>query len=262
MPRPLACKQLKYNSVEIDLDESSCLDSAEFTTRLHVTIKDLKVRKMSAAYLRLSSSLGHLIPLAAHVGFRFHNAEGNHATMLLWLAGSECKVPPFATHHLGVGSAVVSMDRKRLLVVREKDRGQGLNAWKLPGGYVNLGEEISAAAEREVKEETGIEATFMEVLAFRHQLKIQFGRGDLYIICRLSARSNEITVDEEIEDARWMEVKYIYISSASLSVLIFFAYIRKQFEFNSGILTKSCFVLSCFFILLYFEIYCVGLRFL
>ncbi|XP_071911375.1 pectin acetylesterase 6-like [Coffea arabica] len=39
--------------------------------------------------------------------------------------------------------------------------------WNLPTGVVNEGEDISAAAIREVKEETGIETRFLEVLAFR-----------------------------------------------------------------------------------------------
>ena len=203
---PLPYNQLKYNSVEIELNSSllETNDSTEFTTRLYVTLNHLREKKVNAVFLKLSTLFGHLIPLAAHCGFKFHNAEGDSATMLLWLGKGECKVPPYATHHLGVGACV--LNGSELLVVREKDRGQGLNNWKLPGGYANLGEDISKAAEREVREETGIISSFTEVLGFRHQLKIQFGRGDLYVICRMKAENKTIKVDEEIDDARWIEL--------------------------------------------------------
>lgn len=202
----LPYNQRRYNSVEIDLNSNllETNDSTEFTTRLYVTLTHLQEKEVSAVFLKVSALFGHLIPLAAHCGFKFHNAEGDCATMLLWLDKGECKVPPFATHHLGVGACV--LNGSRLLVVREKDNGHGLNNWKLPGGYANLGEDISTAVEREVKEETGVLSSFIEVLGFRHQLKVQFGRGDLYVICRLKAESTTITVDEEIDDAKWIEL--------------------------------------------------------
>jgi ADP-ribose pyrophosphatase YjhB (NUDIX family) len=46
------------------------------------------------------------------------------------------KVPLFATHHCGVGSAVITEDKK-ILMVREKSKEY--QNWKLPGGYINLG---------------------------------------------------------------------------------------------------------------------------
>ena len=33
-------------------------------------------------------------------GFKFHHAEGDSSSMLLWLASSDNRVPPFATHHV------------------------------------------------------------------------------------------------------------------------------------------------------------------
>ena len=46
-----------------------------------------------------------------------------------------------------------------MLVVQEKSGpSAGINMWKLPGGLVDSKEDISAAAVREVWEETGVKA--------------------------------------------------------------------------------------------------------
>ena len=130
----------------------------------------------------------------------------------MWLPASECKVPSYASHHLGVAGAVVipnendPTDRK-LLVVREKSK---LNDWKLPGGYSNLGEDFGDAAQREIFEETGIKSVFKSVLTLRNSHNIQFGCSDIYVICRMiieDPKKIEITIDSEVDDAKWMSLK-------------------------------------------------------
>jgi hypothetical protein len=50
--------------------------------------------------------------------------------MLLWLDdNTECKVPPFATHHCGVGGVVIN-NNNEILLVKEKSKN---STWKLPG---------------------------------------------------------------------------------------------------------------------------------
>lgn len=82
---------------------------------------------------------------------------------------------------------------------------------------MNLGEDFSDAAVREIFEETGVLSTFTSVLTVRHSHNIQFGRSDVYVICKMSLGRNkgnnqsdsiekqmEITVDQEIDSAKWV----------------------------------------------------------
>lgn len=71
-----------------------------------------------------------------------------------------------------------------MLCVRET--GKNYLPWKIPGGLAELGEHIDEAAVREVEEETGIKCKFHSVLGVRHTHGLQFGRSDLYFVCRLS----------------------------------------------------------------------------
>nr|XP_016438200.1 PREDICTED: nudix hydrolase 8-like [Nicotiana tabacum] len=55
-----------------------------------------------------------------------------------------------------------------LLVVQEKHSAPALSGlWKIPTGFILESEEIFTGVVREVKEETGIDTEFVEVMAFR-----------------------------------------------------------------------------------------------
>ena len=69
----------------------------------------------------------------------------------------------FPDHPLvGVGGAVIH--RNRVLLIRRG--GEPLKGeWSIPGGLVELGEELPEGARRELREETGLEVEPVEIVA-------------------------------------------------------------------------------------------------
>ena len=85
--------------------------------------------------------------------------------------------------------------------------------WKLPGGLVDPGEDIAAAAVREVKEETGVDAEFVSIAAFRETHQGPFGTSDLYCVCVLKLADHykgklpePMPEEKEIAAAEWMDL--------------------------------------------------------
>ncbi|ERN00212.1 hypothetical protein AMTR_s00111p00104850 [Amborella trichopoda] len=94
----------------------------------------------------------------------------------------------------------------KVLVVQEKYCSSTFSGvWKLPTGFVVESEEIFSGAIREVREETGIDTEFVEVMAIRHAHRVAFEKSDLFFVCLLRPLSTQIIVDElEIQAAKWM----------------------------------------------------------
>ena len=95
----------------------------------------------------------------------------------------------YATPKLDI-RAVVLDGEGAVLLVREKEDG----LWTLPGGWVDVGESPSEAAEREVKEESGYEVRAVRLLALWDRDKhphppIPFHVYKLFFLCELSGGS-------------------------------------------------------------------------
>ncbi len=105
---------------------------------------------------------------------------------------------------VGVGGVVVH--RGRVLLVRRGS--QPLKGeWSIPGGVVELGEDLARAARRELKEETGLEVKPLEVLAAFDRIHRQGRRVKYHFViidfaCRL--KRGRLKPASDVLDARWV----------------------------------------------------------
>lgn len=153
-------------------------------------------------WLTLPIRFSCFIPLATELGFVFHNCLEHEITLIL-KAPTTTFVPFIPTHTLGAG-AIVKNNANQILVIKE----HGMNGYKLPGGHIELGEKIETAIIREVLEETGVQAEFQSILGFTTRHPFQFGKTNMYLVCRLNAISETIAIydKDEIAEAKWMDI--------------------------------------------------------
>jgi ADP-ribose pyrophosphatase len=111
----------------------------------------------------------------------------------------------FPAARVGVG-AVIIRDGLVLLVKRGREPAKGL--WAVPGGAVEPGETLQAAAEREIFEETGVVIRAGEpIFAFDLIEKDETGALKFhYVIVDLRAEyvSGEPVAADDAADARWL----------------------------------------------------------
>lgn len=70
------------------------------------------------------------------------------------------------------------------------------------------GEDIIAAAVREVKEETGVDAKFESLVTFRHNHEMMFGNSDIYVVLMMNALSEQIESSQrEVNKCQWMDIE-------------------------------------------------------
>ena len=182
-------------------------DSKEsFLAILRSSLIEWKAQRRRGVWLKLPIEKAQYIPLAVEEGFVFHHAEKDYVMLTTWLSEQENHMPPGASHHVGVGCVVVSPDNKILLVQERNGPLKDSGIWKIPTGYVEHGEDIPAAACREVLEETGIDAEYAGLLCFRQAHNVLFGKSDLFFVCILRPKSNAISHQpSEIVACEWHE---------------------------------------------------------
>ncbi|KAK3141884.1 hypothetical protein QOZ80_4BG0339450 [Eleusine coracana subsp. coracana] len=197
----------EYGGVVVDADTLPA-DKDAFATSLAASLSYWKSVGKKGVWLKLPVDRAEFVPLAVKEGFKYHHAEEAYLMLTYWIPDEPCMLPANASHQVGVGGFVIN-DQMEVLVVQEKYCGSCLDgAWKLPTGFILASEEIYTGAIREVKEETGVDTEFVDVVAFRHAHKVAFQKSDLFFICMLRPVSNEIKIDEtEIQAAKWMPLE-------------------------------------------------------
>ncbi|XP_031492665.1 nudix hydrolase 7-like isoform X1 [Nymphaea colorata] len=196
-----------YDGVTVTIKEQ--IDVGVFVAKLRASLTKWKEQRKKGIWLNIPCDCAKLVPAAIEEGFRYHHAEPTYLMLVKWLPDTPNVLPIYATHRLGIGAVVIN-NKKEVLVVQEKaGYFKGSGVWKLPTGVVEEGEDISTGAKREVMEETGIEAEFVEILGFRESHKAHFNKkSDLFFVCMLEPKTYAIVKqDSEIADAQWMPVE-------------------------------------------------------
>ncbi|CAI8590517.1 unnamed protein product [Vicia faba] len=192
-----------YGGVIVELDQ--LMDSTTFVSILRASILHWKKLGKKGVWIKLPIHLVNLAEALVKEGFWYHHAEPNYLMLVNWIPESPNTIPANATHRVGISSFVLNEKREVLVVKENSGQFQGTGVWKFPTGVVDQGEDICVAAVREVKEETGVDSEFLEVLAFRQSHNSFFAKSDLFFLCMLRPLSSEIQIQNlELEGAQWM----------------------------------------------------------
>ncbi|CAK0852142.1 unnamed protein product, partial [Prorocentrum cordatum] len=186
------------------------LSLGEFEAALDTSLEEWRRRQLKSAWLHVPLRLAPLMAAAAARGFEVHRGRGEVVVLKQWLRPDlEDKVPPGATHQVGVAGFVLSEGNELLLMKEAAPARRAAPAqWKLPGGLLEPGESFGEAACREVYEEVGIRCRFASVLAFWHRHGLPWGQSDLYVVCRLEPLTRELRPDPtEVAACCWMPVE-------------------------------------------------------
>lgn len=192
-------------------------DPAEFASLLPQALTQWRQDAFRSVWLEIPIAKATLIAVATAHGFEFHSTDPDALTLTLRLAEG-VTLPGGATHQIGAGGVVIN-DKNELLVIVERAHAQTMpNYFKLPGGAVDPRERIADAVEREVWEETGVKAKFEAVATFRHWIDYRPNMSDIYVICRLTPLTYEITPQlSEVDRALWMPLDD-YLNHPDVSV--------------------------------------------
>ncbi|KAJ6856895.1 nudix hydrolase 8-like isoform X1 [Populus alba x Populus x berolinensis] len=193
----------EYDGVIIDPNKLPSSANA-FASALRAALSKWKFKGRKGIWLKILSEQVDLVPIAIKEGFQYHHAEPGYVMLTYWIPDYPCMLPTSPSHQIGVGGFVIN-DKKEVLAVKEKCPCSCSNVWKMPTGYINKSEDIFCGAMREVKEETGVDTSFLKMVAFRHAHMLAFDKSDILFVCMLRPLSYEIAIDEkEIQAAMWM----------------------------------------------------------
>uniref|UniRef100_A0A2P2KZN8 Uncharacterized protein MANES_03G141300 n=1 Tax=Rhizophora mucronata TaxID=61149 RepID=A0A2P2KZN8_RHIMU len=195
-----------HGGLIVDLKEP--MDPEIFLLLLKASISQWRNQGKKAVWIKLPIALVNLVEPAVKEGFWYHHAEPNYLMLVYWIPETTSTIPANASHRVRVGGIVLNGKREVLVVQEKSGRFQGCGMWKIPTGIVDEDEDIFMAAMREVKEETGIDTEFLEIVAFRQSHKSFFEKSELFFLCMLHPLSFDIQKQElEIEAAQWMPLE-------------------------------------------------------
>ena len=205
-PSLLQIQEDRYGGVEVAVPDGSPHEITTFVRELHGALDTWQAAGKRGVWLTLPLACHSYVSAAVSAGFTYHHATAEYLMLTRWLPATPSPLPRYGFTQIGVGGVVVNGRGEVLMVVERVSplaRMQG--SYKLPGGLSDPGEDFAQTVAREVLEETGVATELDGVVSLRHAHGRRFDQGDLYVIVRLRATAEEITIDEaELAEARWM----------------------------------------------------------
>lgn len=90
----------------------------DFSTIFSGSIQQWRKERKKSVWMKVPIVQSYLIPVAFEHGFSYHHPVGDHAMLLKWLPKKEHnKVPPYATHQVGVSG---NKDRVQRCIINSK----------------------------------------------------------------------------------------------------------------------------------------------
>lgn len=99
------------------------------------------------------------------------------------------------------GVNVAVLDDGRVLLTQRSD----LSVWCLPGGFIDDGESVAAAAIREVREETGLDVALTRLVGVYSRPRWRRGGGHDLLFAARPVGGALAVPNAEVLDARWCE---------------------------------------------------------
>jgi len=131
----------------------------------------------------------------------------------------------FPTHIVAV-DGIVENDNNEVLLVKQRDRG----VWTIPGGQVEVGENLIDALIREIKEESGIDVEVDKLICVSSNICTYEGYGGYGMVptkvmfgFTCTHKGGELRTSDETSETCWIQKNKIldYITVPNL---------RKRFE--------------------------------
>jgi 8-oxo-dGTP diphosphatase len=106
-----------------------------------------------------------------------------------------------------VGTAVLVFNDKGHILMGKRQGSHGANSWAVIGGYIEFGEDFTEAAQREIKEEIGVEVTDISVLLAKTYFfeDNQKHHISIYVAARLTSGVPVIQEPHKMLELKWIE---------------------------------------------------------